>query len=81
MDRKIRRVVVTGLGLVTPLGVGTEETWQGIIHGKSGVGLITRFDTTELPTRIAADVKWWRLRRDSPTPRPTPVSSAIYGSF
>jgi len=57
MDRKIRRVVVTGLGLVTPLGVGTEETWQGIIHGKSGVGLITRFDTTELPTRIAAEVK------------------------
>jgi 3-oxoacyl-[acyl-carrier-protein] synthase II len=57
MDRKIRRVVVTGLGLVTPLGVGTEETWQGIIHGKSGVGLITRFDTTDLPSRIAGEVK------------------------
>ncbi len=51
------RVVVTGLGAVTPLGTGVEEFWQGLIEGKSGVGPITRFDASELPTRIAAEVR------------------------
>jgi len=57
MQRAARRVVVTGIGLVTPLGVGVEENWQGAIHGKSGIGPITRFDVKELPTRIAGEVK------------------------
>ena len=52
-----RRVVVTGIGLVTPLGVGTKQTWQALINGKSGVGPITRFDATDQATRIAAEVK------------------------
>jgi 3-oxoacyl-[acyl-carrier-protein] synthase II len=52
-----RRVVVTGIGLVTPLGIGVEETWSALIAGKSGVGEITRFDTTGYNTRIAAEVK------------------------
>jgi len=52
-----RRVVVTGVGLVTALGVGTEETWEGLCAGRSGVAAITRFDTTQFPTRIAAEVK------------------------
>lgn len=51
-----RRVVVTGLGAVTPLGTGVEEFWKGLIQGKSGVGPITRFDASQLPTRIAAEV-------------------------
>ena len=52
-----RRVVVTGIGLVTPLGIGVEETWQSLCEGKSGVGRITRFDPSELPSQIAAEVK------------------------
>src|SRR5712691_8850303 len=57
MQRVERRVVVTGLGLVTPLGIGTEATWQGALAGKSGVGPITRFDAKDLPCRIAGEVK------------------------
>lgn len=52
-----RRVVVTGIGLVTPLGIGVDETWSNLIAGKSGVGEITRFDTAEYSTKIAAEVK------------------------
>ncbi len=52
-----RRVVVTGVGLVTPLGIGVKETWEGLCAGKSGIGEITRFDTTGFPTRIAGEVK------------------------
>ena len=51
-----RRVVVTGVGLVTALGVGTEETWNGLTEGKSGVVAITRFDTSQYSARIAAEV-------------------------
>jgi 3-oxoacyl-[acyl-carrier-protein] synthase II len=52
-----RRVVVTGTGLVTPLGTGTEKTWRNLCAGKSGIGLITRFDTTDYSVKIAAEVK------------------------
>jgi 3-oxoacyl-[acyl-carrier-protein] synthase II len=52
-----RRVVVTGVGLVSPLGVGTDITWKTLLAGRSGVGPITRFDTTEYPSRIAGEVK------------------------
>src|SRR5579859_2965192 len=51
-----RRVVVTGLGLVTPLGTGIEKNWEALMAGRSGVGLITRFDTTDYPTKIAGQV-------------------------
>src|SRR5712672_489750 len=57
MQRVERRVVVTGIGLVTPLGIGTKESWQAAIAGKSGVGPITRFDAKDLPSRIAGEVK------------------------
>jgi 3-oxoacyl-[acyl-carrier-protein] synthase II len=52
-----RRVVVTGVGLVSSLGVGTQPTWEGLMAGRSGVGLITRFDTTQFPVKIAGEVK------------------------
>jgi len=53
----MRRVVVTGLGAVTPLGVGVGPTWKAILAGKSGVGRITKFDPSGFPTTIAAEVK------------------------
>ena len=52
-----RRVVVTGVGLVTPLGTGTEKTWNNILAGQTGVGMITRFDASDHPSQIAAEVK------------------------
>jgi 3-oxoacyl-[acyl-carrier-protein] synthase II len=52
-----RRVVVTGLGMVSPLGTGVEKSWQALLQGKSGVGKITKFDPTGFDTQIAAEVK------------------------
>jgi 3-oxoacyl-[acyl-carrier-protein] synthase II len=52
-----RRVVVTGLGMVSPLGTGVEKSWQALLQGKSGVGKITKFDPTGFETQIAGEVK------------------------
>jgi 3-oxoacyl-[acyl-carrier-protein] synthase II len=52
-----RRVVITGLGLVTPLGTGVDKTWEALYAGKSGITEITRFDCSELDTKIAGEVK------------------------
>ena len=51
-----RRVVVTGLGMITPLGASVEKTWTGLKAGKSGIGRITRFDAKDLETQIAGEV-------------------------
>jgi 3-oxoacyl-[acyl-carrier-protein] synthase II len=65
-----RNVVVTGLGLVTPLATGVEATWTALLAGRSGVGPITRFQSADLKTRIAAEVKdfdaeQWMERREA----------------
>ncbi len=52
-----RRVVVTGLSAITPIGIGKEEFWNNLIAGKSGIGLITQFDTTDFSCKIAGEVK------------------------
>ncbi|SHF74703.1 3-oxoacyl-[acyl-carrier-protein] synthase II [Caldanaerobius fijiensis DSM 17918] len=51
------RVVVTGIGCVTPIGIGKDAYWEALRSGKSGIGPITKFDTSEYPTKIAAEVK------------------------
>jgi 3-oxoacyl-[acyl-carrier-protein] synthase II len=59
MRRKVdrdRRVVVTGLGLITPLGTGVEKNWEALMAGRSGIGPITRFDISDYPTKIAGQV-------------------------
>ena len=53
----MRRVVVTGIGMVSPLGTGIEESWSRLIAGQSGAGRITRFDASDLPCQIACEVK------------------------
>lgn len=52
-----RRVVITGLGAITPVGIGKQELWSALMEGKSGIGRITRFDPTDYATQIAGEVK------------------------
>jgi 3-oxoacyl-[acyl-carrier-protein] synthase II len=52
-----RKVVVTGLGIVSPVGIGIAQAWENLLKGVSGVGPITKFDASQLPTRIVAEVK------------------------
>src|SRR5215470_17474270 len=57
MARELQRVVVTGLGAVSPLGCGTEANWTALLAGRSGIGPITAFDSTSFPVRIAGEVR------------------------
>lgn len=57
MTKELKRVVVTGLGAITPLGNSIDELWANLLAGQSGVGLITKFDTTHFKTKFAAEVK------------------------
>jgi len=54
---KYKRVVVTGLGAITPIGLNPAEFWQGLAEGKNGVTLITSFDTAKYAVKLAAEVK------------------------
>jgi len=64
-----RRVVVTGIGCVMPLGWDIETMWRRLLAGESGVGLITRFDASNFPTKIAAEVRGWDLSEVGEDPR------------
>lgn len=57
MDNKIRRVVVTGMGAITPVGLSVDEAWNNLLEGKHGIGPITLFDTTDYAAKLAAEVK------------------------
>jgi 3-oxoacyl-[acyl-carrier-protein] synthase II len=52
-----RRVVITGIGMISPLGIGNEPTWKGLIEGRSGIGCITKFDATNFACKIAGEVR------------------------
>ncbi|MBI5049364.1 MAG: beta-ketoacyl-ACP synthase II [Nitrospirae bacterium] len=58
-----RRVAVTGVGMITPLGAGTEKSWKGLLDGRSGVRRITQFDPSDLPCQIAAEVPDFEVDR------------------
>jgi 3-oxoacyl-[acyl-carrier-protein] synthase II len=64
MDRSGRRVVVTGMGLATPVGLDVESSWESLREGRGGVGPVTRFDAGSFATRIAAELKGFALSRD-----------------
>ena len=53
----MRRVVITGMGVVSPLGCGNTQNWDALVNGRSGIGPITRFDASAMPVRIAGEVK------------------------
>ncbi len=55
MDK--RRVVITGIGMISPLGIGNEPTWEGLVAGRSGIGSITKFDPADFACRIAGEVR------------------------
>ncbi|MBI5196392.1 MAG: beta-ketoacyl-ACP synthase II [Nitrospirae bacterium] len=58
-----RRVVVTGVGMITPLGTGTEKSWNGLLEGRSGIRAITQFDAADYPCRIAGEVADFEIDR------------------
>jgi len=57
MNKDLRRIVITGYGAVTPVGIGVESFWQGLLNGKNGIGPITLFDAAEYKTKLAAEVR------------------------
>jgi len=63
-----RRVVITGMGCVTPLGLGVEPLWKNLVAGASGVGLTTVFDASRFPTKISAEVRNWDIADEGQDP-------------
>ncbi|UCF31699.1 MAG: beta-ketoacyl-ACP synthase II [bacterium] len=80
-----RRVVITGLGAVTPLGLDVDETWHALLEGRSGIGPITKFDATDHASKIAAEVKGFdperRIDRKELKKMDLFIAYAIFASF
>lgn len=70
MDKRTnrKRVVITGVGAVTPLGHNVEQTWEKLIKGQSGIERITLFDSSRFPTKIGAQVKKWDFKKEFSNP-------------
>lgn len=71
-----RRVVVTGMGIISPVGIGLENAWSAIVAGRSGIGPITRFDASTFSSRIAGEVKGFNVEPYLPA-----VEARRYGTF
>ncbi len=70
MDRNNRRrTVVTGIGVISPLGLNAERTWEAVVSGKSGIGPITVFDASTFPVRVAAEVRGYSVTEHARTRR------------
>ena len=65
-----RRVVVTGVGCINPMGNDVETMWSGLKESRSGVGYISLFDAAKMPTRIAAEIRDWPMSEFGPDPSP-----------
>jgi 3-oxoacyl-[acyl-carrier-protein] synthase II len=65
-----RRVVVTGVGCINPMGNDVETMWSGLKESRSGVGYISLFDASKMPTRIAAEIRQWPMAEFGPDPSP-----------
>ncbi len=63
-----RRVVITGMGCITPLGTRVEQLWKNLVAGASGVGLTTIFDASKFPTKISAEVRDWDIADEGQDP-------------
>ena len=69
------RVVITGIGAITPIGIGREAFWKALLEGKNGIGRITRFDASECHSQIAGEVKTKTATSTSPTCSPKPKNT------
>lgn len=58
----MRRVVVTGMGMLSPMGRGVETTWQGLIQGKSAITPVTKYDVSESPAKLRDRFRWERAK-------------------
>ena len=74
-----RRIAVTGIGLVTPVGNTTAETWSGLLAGKSGAGQIENFDASGFSTTIGAEVKGFDPAESVPDPKLLKFASRSHG--
>lgn len=77
LPKELRRVVITGIGCITPIGIGREQFWNSIREGRSGVRRITRFDASDLPVQIAAEVSDFDPDHWIPAKDRQHVSSAV----
>ncbi len=71
------RVVVTGIGLVTPVGSGREEAWQALLEGRSGIGPVASIDTTEYPVHVGAEVRAFSPAAVLPPPGPAAHGACV----
>ena len=73
------RIVITGMGAVTPIGTGVRTYWERLVAGESGIGPIGRFDTAELPVKLAAEVR--DFRPEEHLPRRLAKDAALFSRY